>query len=65
MGETWWRLVTKCALKVSWQEEKYTCGIYQLCVGMESGVEGDIHYMCLLCQKSAQEEDWGFLLIGM
>ena len=36
----------------------------QLCEGMEVGIKGDIHVMLLLWNNHAQEEDWGFLLIG-
>ena len=62
-GETWWRLMAKCLLRVTGQEAKAACGIYQLSGGIESGIEGGIHSMSLLWAHYSQGEEWGFLLI--
>ena len=61
--ENWRRLMTKCLLWVTEQEEKATCGTGQLANGVEAGIEGGIHAMRLLWQDYSQEYDWGFLII--
>ena len=63
VGETWRRLMAKCLLKVAGPEAKTACGTTQLAGGLEEGIEGDIHAMCVLWEEHKKEEDWGFLLI--
>ena len=63
IGESWMRLISKCVLHVAGGEAKESCGIDQLCVGLESGIEGGIHAMRLLWEQHSAEEEWGFLLI--
>ena len=63
VGETWQLRMAKCLLRVAWAEAKPACGTTQLAGGMESGIEGTIHVMCVLWEEHNQEEDWGFLLI--
>jgi hypothetical protein len=63
IGESWMRLFSKCVLCVAGGEAKEACGVDQLCVGLESGIEGGIHAMRLLWEQHAMEEEWGFLLV--
>jgi hypothetical protein len=46
---------------VAGSEAKETCGIDQLCAGLESGIEGGIHAMSHMWECHKMEEDWGFL----
>ena len=64
VGEIWKRLIAKFLLRVTGQEAKDACGTYQIADGIESGIEGGIHYMHLLWAQHPQEEDWRFLLIN-
>ena len=63
VGENWRRCIVKCILLVSGNEAKESCGIDQLCAGLESGVEGGIHGMQQVWDQYHMEEEWGFLLI--
>ena len=63
LGETWWRMFANCVLAVTGADAKEACGTEQLCRRLEAGVKGWVHAVQLLCQKHAQEEDWGFLLV--
>jgi hypothetical protein len=63
IGESWNRLNAKCVLFVSVGEAKEACGVDQLCVGLEAGIEGGIHAMRLLWESHKAEEEWGFLLV--
>ena len=63
VGETWRRILAKCVLAVIGLEAKEACGTEQLCRELESGIKGRICAVRLLWQQTAQEEDWGFLLI--
>jgi hypothetical protein len=63
IGETWRRAIAKCILKVAGKDAKETCGIDQLCAGLESGIEGAIHAMNHMWELHSMEEEWGFLLI--
>ena len=65
LGETWWRILSKCSLVVMEVEAKESCGMEQLCGGLEAGIEGDIHAVRLLWQQHYQKEDWVFFLIDM
>ena len=50
---------------VAGTESKYACGTEQLCGGLETGTEGGIHEMQMICKQNLQEEDWGCLLIDV
>jgi hypothetical protein len=63
IGEVWQRLTTKVVLEVTVDTAKARCGDNQLCVGLEAGVEGDIHAMRLIWEEHKMEEEWGFLLV--
>ena len=63
VGETWRPMMAKCLLKVAGKEAKTACGTTQLAGGLEAGIEGAIHAMCILWEDHKKEEDWGFLLI--
>ena len=45
------------------QEAKAACGTEKLASGVESGIEGGIHYMRFIWAHHSQEDDWGFLLV--
>ena len=63
VGETWRRMMAKCLLRVDGPEAKAACGTTQLAGGLEAGIEGAIHAICVLWEEHKKEEDWGFLLI--
>ena len=48
VGETWWRQMEKCLMRVVGPEAKAACGMTQLAVGVEAGIEGAIHVMRVL-----------------
>jgi hypothetical protein len=48
---------------VAGSKAKETCGIDQLCAGLELGIEGGIHAMSHLWERHKMEEEWRFLLI--
>ena len=56
-------MLATCVLVVTGAEEKEACGMEQICVGLEAGIEGGIHAVRLLWKQHSQEEEWGFLLI--
>ena len=58
VGETWRRLMAKCLIRVTGQEEKSACETDQLDGGMEAGIEGGIHAMRFLWKEHSQEEEW-------
>ena len=61
VGETWWRLIAKCILRVTEKDTKATCGTKHTDGGVESGIEGGgEHSMRLLWGQHYQEEEWGF-----
>ena len=55
--------MAKCLLRVTGPEAKAACGTTQLAGGLEAGIEGAIHAMCVLWEERTQEENWGFFLI--
>ena len=63
IGETWRRGLAKCVLLVGGCDAKESCGIDQLCAGLEAGIEGGIHAVEHMWDVHHQEEEWGFLLI--
>jgi hypothetical protein len=63
VGETWWQAITKSVLLMTGKDVKVSCGIDQLCAGLESGIKGGIHAMQHVWDAHHQEEEWGFLLI--
>ena len=60
VGETWRRMMAKCLLRVVGTEEKAECETKHLIGGVEAGIEGAIHVMCVLWEEHKHEEDWGF-----
>ena len=38
VGETWWRLMAKCLLRVTGTEAKAACGTIPLAGGVEAGI---------------------------
>ena len=48
VGKTWWRMMEKCVLKVTGQEEKEACGTEKLFGGMDAVTEGGVHELRLL-----------------
>ena len=57
VGDTWCRLMKKCALCVAGQEAKVACGTEQLAGGVKAVIEGVIHAMRILWVHNSQEED--------
>ena len=55
VGETWRRMMAKCLLRVAGPEAKTACGTNQLAGGVEAGIEGAIHVMCVLWEEHNQE----------
>ena len=55
--------MAKCLLRVVGTEEKAECETKHLIGGVEAGIEGAIHVMCVLWEEHKHEEDWGFFLI--
>ena len=51
MGEIWSRLMAKCLLQVTGPEAKAACGTAQLAGGVEAGIEGGMHAMCILWEE--------------
>ena len=54
VGETWWRMMDKCLLRVAGTEAKVACGTTQLEGGMKAGIEGAIHAMRVLWEEHNQ-----------
>ena len=48
VGETWWRMMAKCLLRVVGPEAKAACGTTQLAGGVKVWIEGAIHDMRVL-----------------
>ena len=48
VGKTWRRMLEKCVLAVMGADSKEACVTYQLCRGLEDGIEGGIHAVHLL-----------------
>ena len=63
VGETCRRMMEKCLLRVAGPEAKAACSTTQLAGGLEAGIEGAIHAMCVFWEEYKTEEDQGFLLI--
>ena len=55
--------MVKCILRVAGPKSKAACVTTQLAGGLEAGIEGAIHAMCVLWDEHKKKEDWGFLLI--
>jgi len=63
IGETWRRAIAKCVLHVAGKEASASCGVDQLCAGLQAGIDGAIHAMQHEWDIHHMEENWGFLLI--
>ena len=60
VGETWWRLFSKIALKVTGPEATMVCQDDQLCAGLKAGIDGAVHGVQSLSDKNASTKEWGF-----
>jgi hypothetical protein len=60
VGETWHRATAKILLLVAGAEAKETCGIDQLCAGLEAGIKDSIHAIQALWNLHEMEEQWEF-----
>jgi hypothetical protein len=47
IGEIWQQCIAKGNLVESGAEAKGACGSVQLCTGLEAGIEGALHAVCL------------------
>ena len=56
VGETWWRLIAKCILRVTEKDTKATCVTKHTDGGVESGIEGGVDAMRLIWTYHYQEE---------
>jgi hypothetical protein len=63
IGKAWMPFDSKCVLSVAGGKARDECGVDQLCVGLEAGVEGEIHALRLIWELHTQEEEWDFLLV--
>ena len=57
--------MAKFLFRVTGQEVKATCGKDQLVGGVEAGIEGGIHAMCVIWEEHSPEEDREFLIIDV
>ena len=57
IGESWRRLWAKMIIKQTISEAKHACGISELCVGLEAGIEGAIHAMQQKFYNTTIDED--------
>jgi hypothetical protein len=56
----------KCVLAVASRQATLTCGIDQLCAGLQAGLDDDMHDMHALhhvCGAHHNYSYWGFILI--
>lgn len=63
IGEFWRRLFAKCVLKVVGTEAKEACGSAQLCTYLKADIKGAVHAVRAMWNRSADNEEWGFLLV--
>ena len=63
IGEILCRLLAKCILEVTGQQEKSACGTNNLCAGLKLGCKGAIHGMSTKWDELSQMEDVGTLFI--
>ena len=56
-------VLKKCFLLVAGGKAKEACNVDQLCVRLNSGINGGIHAMQLLCDTHLADKEWVFLLI--
>ncbi len=52
IGKIWQRCIAKGNLVGSGAEAKRTCGSVQLCAGLEAGIEGALHAVCLRAETN-------------
>ena len=62
-GDTWIFLMERFVLSVAALEAKEDCGTEHLFRRIEAGIEEVIHYIRMLWQHHAQEDDWWFFLV--
>ena len=51
VGETWWRMMEKCLLRMAGSEAKAACGTTKIAGGVEAGGKGAIHVMHVLWEE--------------
>ena len=60
IGETWRRLFSKIVLKVTVLEATMTCQYGQLCAGLKAGINGAIHRVQALWDKTSLRRKYFF-----
>ena len=64
IGDIFRKLVCKVFLSVTGKEATRACGMGQLCSGLDTGIEGGIHYERSLWKENSENEGpWRVLLI--
>ena len=58
VGETWRQMLMKCVLVEMGAEAKETCGMEQLCGGLEDGIKGGFTW-CISCVRSTPNRRTG------
>ena len=60
VGDTWWRLFSKIAIKFMGPEATMACQDEHLCARLKAGINGAIHRFQALWDKNSSTEEWGF-----
>ncbi|HEY9815494.1 MAG TPA: hypothetical protein V6D20_06805, partial [Candidatus Obscuribacterales bacterium] len=63
IGHIWRRMIAKCFLAVAGPSATEVCGVDQLCVGLQAGIEGAVHAASQFWKEHATDDDFGFLCI--
>ena len=63
IGQIWRRFIAKLVLAVAGPSATQSAGMDQLCVGMQSGIEGAVHAANKVWEDHTTEPDFGFLLL--
>ena len=63
IGHIWRRAIAKCVLAVAVPAATEACGIDQLCVGLQAGIEGAVHAATKFWQDHGCDDDVGFLMV--
>ena len=61
--ETWRRLFGKIVLKLTGPEATMVCNYYQMCDGLNAGIDGTVHGIQYIWDEKLTTEDWGFLIV--
>ena len=66
IGDIMRRLVCKILLIVAGKEATRACGTYQLCSGLEAGIEGGIYHARSMWDTHVEDDQpWGILMIDV